>query len=337
MTLTPSLENLWQLSFPTQFTGLSPAESRKLANTIHSHVFEGFIPEAPVIAQAVDIIVAQRDTALDLDQLLMQSPGENSPLHTHPSHTLGRDNGTCLLSEDAELIAELLATAPDYARWLSYFYPDSNVLMNKWDIEDQRELEKRELAETFLRSQELAGVDLLGNATDGNSTDSPIETQKAFQTIHGYLFGAVYEWAGEIRDVDMAKGDSAFLTTAAIPGAFDAVDQRIGVHYPDNNATLMEKADFLGLVHAELNDIHPFREGNGRTTRVFMEQLAARYSFPICWSLFDREEWNQAAHASTVAPADMSERASLDGYFDIDPSPTQELYRKMAQHECHIG
>ena len=130
--------------------------------------------------------------------------------------------------------------------------------------------------------------------------------------LHGRLFGAVYEWAGRMRDeryrlsdgtqidrVDrLEKGGSLFAAASEIGPRLDrlagAVDAAAGLEEAGRFA------QFGAGVLAELNFIHPFREGNGRTQRCFVDELARAAGHELDWAVVDAER-NLAASAASVA------------------------------------
>ncbi|WP_368660631.1 Fic family protein [Corynebacterium sp.] len=83
--------------------------------------------------------------------------------------------------------------------------------------------------------------------------------------IHELLFGQLYPWAGEFRDVNIAKGGNHFGDHASMPMYLRQAERYLVQHPLD--------AEHLGELHTHLNFAHPFREGNGRTLRVFFQVL----------------------------------------------------------------
>lgn len=112
--------------------------------------------------------------------------------------------------------------------------------------------------------------------------------EQELRAIHRWLFQDCYDWAGELRTVNMKKSHPlleavpSFLPWGQIPGNLEKVQAHIDDLPLDdhNQAVLVEK---LGEIHGMLNAVHPFREGNGRTTRAFMNQLAGQYDISLDW------------------------------------------------------
>jgi cell filamentation protein len=140
-----------------------------------------------------------------------------------------------------------------------YFYPGTEVLRNIPGIKNAKALEKFERQEAKHRLDNLPAL--------------PVSAA-GYNAIHKHLFGNIYDWAGQNRTVGMGKGSSSFLPPRYIEGAmykqFDELKK-------DNNLKGLSIPDFAdrAAYHiAELNFIHPFREGNGRTMRAFLGNLS---------------------------------------------------------------
>lgn len=138
-------------------------------------------------------------------------------------------------------------------------YPGSSVLINRAGIEDQHELDEYEFAMFQTRIDEpLPGGDL---------------DFAHYRAIHHHLFQDVYEWAGQPRNIRIAKGRNWFCYPEHINAQAEELfkwlaghDRLVGL---DDRTFAREAAHFL----SELNAIHPFREGNGRTQLAFLKLL----------------------------------------------------------------
>jgi cell filamentation protein len=169
-----------------------------------------------------------------------------------------------------------------------YLDPATGVLKNRFSITDEATLEATEASLVALRSYELAQQPLAGGFDLAH-----------LQAIHRYLFGDVYEWAGQLRTIDIAKGGDAFAHHAYIGVAAKPIfaqlarEERLaGLEPPAFSA---RAAHYLG----EMNALHPFREGNGRAQREFISHLAHANGYYIAWE--------------SVAPAQML-RASIESF-----------------------
>ncbi|EAC2412722.1 cell filamentation protein Fic [Listeria monocytogenes] len=136
----------------------------------------------------------------------------------------------------------------------AYTYLGSSVLINKFDIKDRTVLEKKEYEITVNRLFDL--------------TFRPIEVQSMsdIREIHHYLFEELYDWAGQYRKVNISKAGNAFMAMQA----FDTGEQYINQLITTYHMTAISKeviAHDLAVILDNLNHMHPFREGNGRTQR----------------------------------------------------------------------
>ena len=105
-----------------------------------------------------------------------------------------------------------------------------------------------------------------------------MSTKRLFE-IHKLIFGDIYEWAGQIRRVELSKGDTNFLPSSAIPNALYATDKKIEAIQLNLK---MGKALFvkaLASLMLDINHIHPFREGNGRALREFIREIAENHGY----------------------------------------------------------
>jgi cell filamentation protein len=148
-----------------------------------------------------------------------------------------------------------------------YCYPGTSVLKNRLDLRSQAELDAFEAFITAQRADEPLPAGRLSYAH--------------YRAIHRHLFQDVYAWAGRIRSVRIAKKASMF----AYPEHIDREMQRLFQSLADDGYFRnLDAATFAAKsVHflAELNAIHPFREGNGRTQLTFLTLLAERAGHPL--------------------------------------------------------
>lgn len=139
------------------------------------------------------------------------------------------------------------------------------MLRNKLDLRDQDQLDEFEQAAFAARAEEkLPAGDF---------------DQAHYQRLHAYLFGDVYEWAGELRTIRIGKADAWFCYPEFIPDQLGRLFADLAAHHLfrdyDHAAFVDGAARFL----SDLNAIHPFRKGNGRTQLVFLSLLAAEAGF----------------------------------------------------------
>jgi cell filamentation protein len=153
---------------------------------------------------------------------------------------------------------------PDYI----YTDPDSGVLRNKLDITDDEILQMTEGIEVGRRLEELE--------------DNPITVKSSttLLAIHRYLFQDLYDWAGEVRVVNISKQGKPFLPIASFTEGFTYIDSLLEEYRSEGNRKDII-AKRLATILDSVNYLHPFREGNGRTQREFIRVLALKKGYHI--------------------------------------------------------
>ena len=128
------------------------------------------------------------------------------------------------------------------------------------------------------------------------------------RAVHAWLFQDVYEWAGRYRVVDVAKEGSVFAPHRngidAVLTAMARHNARVPWERLDRDDTVTCAATTIAL----LNYAHPFREGNGRTTKAFLERLTALGRFTMRWSAVTPRQWSTACAHAMPAPGTMRTR-----------------------------
>ena len=162
--------------------------------------------------------------------------------------------------------------------------PETDVLKNKLGIWDEDELKKAEASLLAWRSFQLAENPIKGRFD--------LDHLKA---IHKHLFCDVYEWAGELRNIDLAKDNSYFanhmhIVSSARP-VFEKLAEEGHLKGLDAAAFSARAAYYLG----EINALHPFREGNGRAQREFINHLAYKNGYFIEWKNINQKDMIQAS------------------------------------------
>jgi cell filamentation protein len=185
----------------------------------------------------------------------------------------------------------------------------SDVLRNLLGARSQTELNKSEADLTALREYELR---INPNAVSRKNNFSEL------LAIHKYLFQDIYDWAGEIRSVDIRKnlgcGQSSelFLIVSRIEFGANYVFNELK---SENFLKNLEKAKFverLAYFYDQLNYIHPFREGNGRAQRVFWTRVALAAGYEIDWTLVQDGENDDASRIA----AEKQDLSLLESMFD---------------------
>ena len=165
--------------------------------------------------------------------------------------------------------------------------PETGILKNRLGIVDEGELNKAKASLAAWRRFQLFQKPIHGRFD--------LDHLKA---IHKHLFQDVYEWAGKLRDIDLSKGDSYFANHTHIESAARPIFQKLAkenyLKGLDVTAFSERAAYYLG----EINALHPFREGNGRAQREFINHLAYANGYFIEWKNVSAEDMIQASQES---------------------------------------
>ena len=161
-----------------------------------------------------------------------------------------------------------------------YCYPEANVLINKLHLKDGGKLDQTERKINLLKLIEFNKNPIRGNFNFTHFCD-----------IHHYLFCDLYEWAGHPRKGGfMSKGNTLFANSDFIESLFADYYEKLE---KENFLKGLDKTIFcerLAYFMGEVNTIHPFREGNGRTTRLYFAQLAENAGYKLLFSKVDKDE-----------------------------------------------
>ena len=162
------------------------------------------------------------------------------------------------------------------------------MLNNKLDITNEIELAKEEERITKLKALELFDTNKINEFEVG--------TTKGLCDIHKYLFSDIYEFAGKIRDVNLAKGSFRFAPAMYLGEALKKIDDM-----PEDNF------DDIIKKYIEMNVAHPFREGNGRSTRIWLDMILKKeLSKVVDWSKVNKEEYLLAMERSPIKDTEIN-------------------------------
>lgn len=142
------------------------------------------------------------------------------------------------------------------------------------------------------------------------------------QAIHRYLFEDIYEFAGEIRKVNMAKGNFRFAPLMYLDAALENIDK-------------MAQSDFDEIIekYVEMNIAHPFREGNGRSARIWLDHmLKQEIGKVIDWSKVDKEDYLLAMERSPVKDIEIKYLLKNALTDEVD---SREVYMKGIDHSYY--
>ena len=156
------------------------------------------------------------------------------------------------------------------------------MIENKLGLTTSAELAREEERISKKKAIDLFEKDILKNL--------PAGTFSTLQTIHKYLFEDIYEFAGEIRTVNIAKGNFRFAPLMYLKPALETIDK-------------MPQSNFDEIVekYVEMNIAHPFREGNGRSTRIWLDHiLKNEVGKVIDWSKIDKDDYLLAMERSPI-------------------------------------
>ena len=172
-----------------------------------------------------------------------------------------------------------------------YVYPGTNVLRNLRDFRTLRELSELEAEASSWRLSQLERRPLRGKFDIAH-----------LQAIHRYIFQDVYPWAGELRTVDIARpGQFYFAFSQQIRPCLLRTFADLQAERHLKGAAAQEFCHRAAHYMGELNAIHPFRDGNGRTQREFIRQLALHGGHVLNWGHVTRAQMYAASHLSFQA------------------------------------
>ncbi|CBL18330.1 protein adenylyltransferase Fic [Ruminococcus champanellensis] len=147
----------------------------------------------------------------------------------------------------------------------------------------------------------------------------PVGTFAALQEIHRHLFADLYPFAGKIRTVNLAKGNFRFAPLLYLEAALDSIDR-------------MPQSTFDQIVekYVEMNVAHPFRDGNGRSTRIWLDWMLKRgIGQVVDWSRVDKEDYLLAMERSPIRDTEI--KVLLKAALTADVS-SREVYMKGIDH-----
>jgi cell filamentation protein len=167
---------------------------------------------------------------------------------------------------------------------LVYCYPGTSVLRNRLGITDP---DKLDYIEREFVSQRFA---------DGAPTGK--FDLAHLRAIHRHLFQDVYDWAGEVRTLEIAKGGTQFMFVRFIPTGMADVHRRIVEWDYLRGLDAAAFAEKAGEIIGDINHIHPFREGNGRTQLTYLLQLGVQANHIVDVRRIERAQWYSASIAA---------------------------------------
>ncbi len=188
------------------------------------------------------------------------------------------------------------------------------VLTNKLGITDSAKLAKEEERISKRKAKELFENGMLDKLQAG--------TFSSLKAIHKYLFEDIYDFAGEIRTVNLSKGNFRFAPVMYLQAAIDNIDK-------------MPQSTFEQIVekYVEMNVAHPFREGNGRSTRIWLDLIFKKELCKVIdWSKVDKDDYLLAMERSPIKDTEIKHilKAALTDEID-----SREVYMKGIDHSYY--
>lgn len=181
-----------------------------------------------------------------------------------------------------------------------YLYPGLKVMRNRLGIRQAQRLEQAAWELTALRAATIE----LGPLVRG---------LPHLCAIHRQLYQDVFDWAGQLREVDIYQGDTRFCHFAYIEKEGNALLQDLEEESYLVGLALDKFIERLAHYYCEINVLHPFRLGNGMAQRIFFEQLAIHAGYTLDWRDIAVDAWNQANQSGAMG----------------DLSPLRAIFRKV--------
>ncbi len=163
------------------------------------------------------------------------------------------------------------------------------ILENKLNLTNEADLAREEEKISKVKAKELFEKGYLDNLDAG--------TFESLSKIHKYLFDDIYYFAGKIRTQNISKGNFRFVPILYIDNALENIDKMPQSNFDE----IIEK-------YVEMNVIHPFREGNGRSTRIWLDlMLKKELKLVIDWSKVNKEDYLLAMERSPIKDIEIKE------------------------------
>ncbi len=188
------------------------------------------------------------------------------------------------------------------------------ALENKLGITDSAELAREE--------EKISKKKAVWLFESGTLDTLPVGTFSALQAIHKYLFEDIYDFAGKLRTVNIAKSNFRFAPLIYLEAALANIDKMPQSTYDE----IIEK-------YVEMNIAHPFREGNGRSTRIWLDLMLKKgISKVVDWSKVDKEDYLLAMERSPIKDTEI--KVVLRSALTSDIT-NRELYMKGIDHSYY--
>ena len=188
------------------------------------------------------------------------------------------------------------------------------MLENKLGLTSSADLAREEERISKKKAVELFEKGILDDLPAGNFS--------TLQVIHKYMFEDIYDFAGKIRTVNIAKGNFRFAPLMYIEAAIENIDKMPQLNFDE----IVEK-------YVEMNIAHPFREGNGRSTRIWLDHiLKNEIGKVVDWSKVDKEDYILAMERSPIKDIEIKHLLKSALTDEID---SREVYMKGIDHSYY--
>ncbi len=188
------------------------------------------------------------------------------------------------------------------------------MLENKLGITDSADLARMEEQISKKKAVELFEKGILDKLEAGKFS--------SLQAIHKYLFDEIYDFAGKIRTVNIAKGNFRFAPVMYLQAALENIDKMPQSNFDE----IIEK-------YVEMNVAHPFREGNGRSTRIWLDCILKKEIGKVVdWSKVDKEDYLLAMERSPIKDIEIKYLLKNALTSDIN---SREVYMKGIDHSYY--
>lgn len=188
------------------------------------------------------------------------------------------------------------------------------MLENKLGIDNSADLAREEERISKKKAVELFENNILDHLEAGRFS--------TLQAIHRYLFEDIYEFAGRLRTVNLAKGNFRFAPLMYLEAALEHIDKMPQSNYDE----IIEK-------YEEMNIAHPFREGNGRSTRIWLDHiLKSEIRQVVDWSKVDKDDYLLAMERSPIKDIEIKHLLKMAL---TDETDSREVYMKGIDHSYY--
>jgi cell filamentation protein len=176
-----------------------------------------------------------------------------------------------------------------------YIYPGTSILRNNYNIREQNKLDALE--------RQFVAARVKQPLPSGNFD------LRHLQAIHKHLFQDIYPWAGQPRRVPLNKGGSQFMPPDRLEMGMADIHKRLVAQDFLRQRSARDFARAAGEVIGDINHLHPFREGNGRTQLIYLRELGEQASHTIDLSQIHQKTWLEASRQSHFGEYDKIARA----------------------------